>query len=145
MPFGDLSLDAPHKEDKGIEGGSCNVTSCQAPNAIWFNHGSHAWYCSECRDWIEKDPVNSANWEYRHYPQCGHPMFETREMMDDRKPPCDITEEDFLTTFSGMKPDYDGYYIEPYRKPRLEDIPHKAREDFPSRQAYRAYQRGKSR
>ena len=83
MSYGDHT--GPDMADKGQEGGSCNRGLCQAPDAIWFNHGSLKWYCAECRDAIEFDRVNFASWAVDHYPRCGHPMFETREMMDARR------------------------------------------------------------
>ena len=89
MPFGDLSLDAPAKPNKGQEGGACNVRSCQAEPALWWNHGSHAWYCDGCAVQIGGDHVNEAGW-YRDFPrffprQERFPQFETREMMDARE------------------------------------------------------------
>lgn len=83
MPYG--SYDGPDKADKGKEGGSCNRSLCQDPGAIWYNHGSHAWYCPSCRDTIEFDSFNLAHWRRDFEPKCGHPMFETREMMEKRK------------------------------------------------------------
>lgn len=71
-----------HKLDKGKEGGSCNRSACQAPNAIWFNHGSRSWYCEDCRRDLER--ANQRDWDTHFRPDCGHPMFETREMMQGR-------------------------------------------------------------
>lgn len=82
MSYGDYN--GPNKADKGQEGGSCNRTLCQAPDAIWFNHGSHAWYCADCREAIEFDHVNFLHWKTRWQTECGHPQFETRAMMDER-------------------------------------------------------------
>lgn len=82
MAYGDY--DGPDKPDKGKEGGPCNRTRCQASPANWYNHGSHSWYCAECRSDIEFDPFNHSGWLKDHQPKCGHPMFETREMMDSR-------------------------------------------------------------
>jgi hypothetical protein len=37
------------KSDKGIKGGSCNVTACQRPNsAVYFNKSTKRYYCAEC-------------------------------------------------------------------------------------------------
>ena len=70
---------------KGTEGGACNVTRCQRPNsAIWYNHGSYAWYCESCRHEIEFDPVNKRDWDLNWEPRKGHPQFETREMINAR-------------------------------------------------------------
>jgi hypothetical protein len=82
MAYGDY--DGPDKPDKGKEGGSCNRRLCQAPNAIWWNHGSHSWYCGDCARDIGEDSFNKRDWELRWQPTYGHPMFETREQMDAR-------------------------------------------------------------
>ncbi len=82
MTYGDYT--GPDKPDKGTEGGSCNRRLCQAPGAIWFNHGSHSWYCPDCRSDIENDEFNRREWERHFYPKKEHPMFETREMIDSR-------------------------------------------------------------
>jgi hypothetical protein len=84
MAYGDLPLDAPLKLNKGHEGGACNRRSCQAEPALWYNHGSYAWYCAECREDIEFDVVNYRGWRQRWWPECKHPQFETREMMNAR-------------------------------------------------------------
>ncbi len=85
MTYGDLPLDAPEKPNKGHEGGACNRRACQAEPALWWNHGSYSWYCEDCARDIGQDPVNLRDWTLRWEPQCGHPMFETREMMDARQ------------------------------------------------------------
>ncbi len=85
MAFMDLPLDAPCKPNKGLEGGACNRQSCQAEPALWYNHGSYAWYCDDCRQSIQFDSFNLRNWQLRHQPECGHPQFETRAQMDARK------------------------------------------------------------
>jgi hypothetical protein len=46
MAYGDY--DGPNKPNKGHEDGACNRTLCQAEPAIWWNHGSHSWYCADC-------------------------------------------------------------------------------------------------
>ncbi|MDX0267662.1 hypothetical protein GOC13_07440 [Sinorhizobium meliloti] len=80
MAYGDY--DGPNKPDKGKEGGSCNRTRCQCAPARWYNHGPYAWYCDDCRDQIY-DAVGQRHWA-RDFPNVEHPMFETREMMDNR-------------------------------------------------------------
>lgn len=82
MAYGDY--DGPDKSDKGKEGGSCNRTYCQDPGAVWYNHGSHAWYCPSCRAQIENDSFNRRDWAQNWYPKVQHPMFETRGMMTIR-------------------------------------------------------------
>lgn len=74
----------PEKADKGKEGGSCNRELCQDSPADWYNHGSLSWYCARCRHTIEFDSFNFRNWKQEHEPGCGHPMFETRAMIDAR-------------------------------------------------------------
>lgn len=83
MSYGDY--DGPDKPDKGLEGGSCNRTRCQASPAIWWNHGARSWYCADCRRDIEQDPFNKRDWDTNWRPIKGHPMFERREMMDARQ------------------------------------------------------------
>lgn len=82
MAYGDYN--GPNKDDKGDEGGSCNRTRCQADPAIWYNHGSHSWYCADCARDIGQDVVNLRDWNANWLPYVGHPMFETRQMMDAR-------------------------------------------------------------
>jgi hypothetical protein len=82
MAYGDY--DGPNFPDKGKENGRCNRTRCQAPNAKWYNHGSNAWYCGQCRAEIQFDSFNMRDWHRNFRPRLGHPMFETREMMRDR-------------------------------------------------------------
>ena len=45
------------KADKGLEGGSCNRRACQAPNAIWYNRATDAWYCEECAGLINESSI----------------------------------------------------------------------------------------
>lgn len=82
MAYGDY--DGPNKPDKGAKHGSCNRTRCQAPNAIWYNHGSYAWYCEDCMRQIGHDPWNLKDWNAMFYPRLKHPQFETVEMMQAR-------------------------------------------------------------
>ena len=43
------------KPDKGKEGGSCNVTACQAPNSARYQHiYNKAFYCFDCAFEINK-------------------------------------------------------------------------------------------
>jgi hypothetical protein len=82
MAYGDY--DGPNKSNKGKEGGACNRTRCQAEPALWYNHGMYEWYCEDCRNQIEFDPVNHRGWKRDWFPTCQHPQFETREMMTAR-------------------------------------------------------------
>ena len=47
-------------KDKGDEGGSCNRTSCQAPDsAHYYNKMTQRWYCLECAG-----RINASAWHY---------------------------------------------------------------------------------
>ncbi|MDR6818459.1 hypothetical protein J2X76_003636 [Neorhizobium sp. 2083] len=80
MAYGAYS--GPDKADKGKENGSCNRGRCQCAPARWYNHGSYAWYCDDCKRQIY-DAVGQRHWA-KDFPNAGHPMFETREQMDAR-------------------------------------------------------------
>lgn len=82
MAYGDY--DGADKPNKGKEGGACNRSRCQAEPALWYNHGSLAWYCEGCRQAIQFDRFNLQDWEQHWQPKLGHPMFETRAMMTAR-------------------------------------------------------------
>jgi len=82
MAYGDY--DGPDKPDKGHEGGSCNRGRCQDAPANWYNHGSHKWYCRQCAVDIGQDRFNLRDWQSNYQPRLGHPMFETRDMIDAR-------------------------------------------------------------
>jgi hypothetical protein len=82
MSFGDYS--GPDKANKGLEGGACNRQRCQAEPANWYNHGSARWYCDDCRRDIQFDSFNIRDWERNWQPRYGHPMFETRAMINGR-------------------------------------------------------------
>ena len=81
MAYGDYF--GPDKEDKGMEGGSCNRSVCQSSPANWYNHGSYSWYCNDCKREIER--ANKMDWDLNFFPSYEHPMFETREMIDERE------------------------------------------------------------
>lgn len=83
MAYGDYT--GPDKPNKGHEGGACNRTRCQCEPALWFNHGSRSWYCEDCARDIGQDSFNLRDWKLNYEPQLGHPMFETRDMIDDRE------------------------------------------------------------
>lgn len=89
MAYGDYS--GPDKATKGQEGGACNRQRCQAEPALWWNHGSHSWYCADCARDIGEDHVNKRHWtaEFpRYFPgESLFPMLETREEMDARSAP----------------------------------------------------------
>lgn len=104
MTYGDLPLDAPEKPNKGQEGGACNRRACQAEPALWWNHGSHSWYCEDCARDIGQDMVNRVNWDTRHRPLCGHAMFETREEITARQ-----LAQDEATLARGELPEYEGF------------------------------------
>lgn len=86
MAYGDYS--GPDKPNKGREGGACNRQRCQAEPALYYNHGSHSWYCNDCAYDIGHDAFNARNWPIdfpRLFPDRAlHPMFETRDQIDAR-------------------------------------------------------------
>lgn len=85
MTYGDLPFDAPCKANKGHEGGACNRQRCQAEPALWWNNGSHSWYCEDCARDIGDDQFNKQDWlRNTHRLHDGWPMFETREMLIKR-------------------------------------------------------------
>lgn len=92
MAYGDYN--GPDKPNKGHEGGACNRRDCQAEPALWWNHGSHSWYCDDCADQIGNDVVNYRGWMLNHYPTLGHPMFETRAEMVARNPDLEVINTD---------------------------------------------------
>jgi hypothetical protein len=51
------------KADKGQRGGSCNRSACQAPGAIFYNHGSQSYYCHKCAADLSLDRFNRADAE----------------------------------------------------------------------------------
>ena len=86
MAYGDYN--GPDKPNKGHENGACNRQRCQAEPARWYNHGSYSWYCDDCRKAIQFDHINLRDWQARWQPECGHPMFETREQITAREEKC---------------------------------------------------------
>jgi hypothetical protein len=45
---------------KGDKNGNCNVTACQAPGAIYFNHSTRKYYCPNCAGRINRVNHNDA-------------------------------------------------------------------------------------
>jgi hypothetical protein len=37
-----------NKPDKGLKGGSCNITACQQPGANYYNKSTKRYYCAHC-------------------------------------------------------------------------------------------------
>jgi hypothetical protein len=81
MSYGDY--DGPDKPNKGEENGACMRQRCQAEPAIWYNHGSFRWYCSDCARDIGQDHVNLRHWDRDWRPKLGHAQFQPREQMDN--------------------------------------------------------------
>lgn len=50
-----------NRPDKGLYGGSCNITSCQQPGAYWFHHSNRVYYCQSCARMLNRDPFNKAD------------------------------------------------------------------------------------
>jgi hypothetical protein len=82
MAYG--AYDGPDKADKGKENGSCNRRRCQCAPASWYSHATRAWYCEACAEDIGQSPFNLQDWQTLYQPKLGHPMFETRLMIDNR-------------------------------------------------------------
>lgn len=76
---------ADRNEKKGKKGGSCNITQCQKDGASSWNRGSHAWYCEDCGNELNRYNPN---------------------VMDDGAPMVDV-EPDFYHAYSP-----DGCYSE---------------------------------
>ena len=122
MSYGDYH--GPNKADKGQEGGSCNRTLCQAPDAIWYNHGSRYWYCQDCRRDIQFDHVNLRNWELYH----DYPMFETRKMWDARL----MVNMDYSELEQRvLQPMHSTIYEIPYYGDFISAKPHKKHQEHP--------------
>jgi hypothetical protein len=47
----------PDPKLKGVEGGNCNRTACQAPGAYFFGKSTRVWYCRRCAEMIEASAV----------------------------------------------------------------------------------------
>lgn len=57
--------------DKGIKGGSCNVTACQAPNsAMYYNKSTRKYYCKACADAINRANMFDCYQLYGTYHLC---------------------------------------------------------------------------
>lgn len=49
--------------DKGDYNGSCNVTACQRPGAIYLHRANGKHYCRKCATRINSDPFNARDCE----------------------------------------------------------------------------------
>lgn len=52
--------------DKGLKGGSCNRTACQAPGANWYNYSTQKYYCQRCADDLNRANRLDAHRLYGH-------------------------------------------------------------------------------
>ena len=50
----------PDPELKGVEGGNCNRTDCQGPNAVWYNESTRKFYCRNCAITIQREENDRA-------------------------------------------------------------------------------------
>lgn len=57
----------PTREDKGLYGGSCNRSACQKPGATWYNHATHAYYCTQCASLLNRANADWAIDQYGHH------------------------------------------------------------------------------
>jgi len=55
----------PDPKLKGVEGGNCNRTDCQSPNAVWFNNSTLAYYCRNCAIKIQQVENDAAFFQQR--------------------------------------------------------------------------------
>lgn len=75
MAWNSHSLDKPYKPDKGLVGGACNRQACQAPGAIFYNHGTDKYYCGDCAITLNTDRFNAQD-SQRLY---GHDLVQLDE------------------------------------------------------------------
>lgn len=54
------------KPDKGLKGGSCNRTACQAPKAVYFNFSTEKYYCRRCAEDLNRANRFDAHKMYGH-------------------------------------------------------------------------------
>ena len=53
-------MNTPDPKLKGVEGGNCNRTACQQPNAVWYNEGTQKYYCRNCAITIQRQENDHA-------------------------------------------------------------------------------------
>ena len=59
------------KSDKGEYQGRCNLSRCMSQKpAMWYNWGSHKYYCASCARMLSSDPVNRLDAQRTF----GHPL-----------------------------------------------------------------------
>ncbi len=68
------------KADKGLKGGHCNRTACQAPGAIHFHKYNRAYYCEWCARDIQQFASRVDRMELfpsmmERFPIVGDPRF----------------------------------------------------------------------
>lgn len=56
----------PDPKLKGVRGGNCNRTVCQAPGAFAWSMNNHAYYCDACARMLNNDPSNHAYWKQNY-------------------------------------------------------------------------------
>jgi len=59
-PYNDPRIAAADPALKGVEGGNCNRTACQGPNAVWYNRSNKKFYCRNCALAIQQEENNFA-------------------------------------------------------------------------------------
>ena len=52
--------------DKGLKGGSCNMTACQGPGANWYNYSTQKYYCRRCAEDLNRANRMDAHRLYGH-------------------------------------------------------------------------------
>ena len=89
-------MNEPDPKLKGIEGGNCNRTACQAPFAIWYNTGTHAYYCRHCAIVIQRS-ANDFAFQVNEAPMV---LFKgIFNKADERHKRCD----DYVTNKYGLR------------------------------------------
>jgi hypothetical protein len=66
--------------------GLCARAVCRAPNARWWNHLSHMYYCEQCAQMLNASPVNAREAQRRfNGPLCVLVDNDQHDMVRDRK------------------------------------------------------------
>jgi hypothetical protein len=56
----------PDPKLKGVKGGNCNRTACQAPDAHAWSMNNQAYYCDDCARMLNREPGNHAYWKAQY-------------------------------------------------------------------------------
>ena len=67
------------RADKGLLGGSCNVTACQRPGAFMYNKSTKAYYCHDCATEINWPGGRELTMEIYGRPLLCEPLYPDDE------------------------------------------------------------------